>query len=451
MGAPQIHPPVNESWLARRREEALDPGLPIIDPHHHLWDRPGSRYLMDDVLADTALGHNIRATVFVECHSSYRPSGAEAFRPVGETEFVEQIAASCDQRQPAGPRIAAGIVAYADLRLAQTPKVLEAHWQAAPTRLKGIRQRAAWDASPDISIAPPAPPPHLLTDPAFQAGFAHLAGLELVFDAWCFHPQLGELLDLAVRFPSTLIVINHVGGMIGIGHYRSCGSEVFKEWRSRIALLAALPNVRVKLGGLGMKLAGFDLSGRVAPASSDELAELWRPRIETCVELFGSKRCMFESNFPVDKGSCSYVTLWNAFKIIAKQCSAQEREDLLCVPRTSSALICRKNRLTSAHYDRAAMIAGADSSLERSNNEPCIDRAADGITYDPAGPSIEDRSQVHKADRDCDIGDVGHPQLVGAIQARILREIGEDRIIVIAICCRDKPPPLLWNSAHARA
>ena len=122
MGAPQIHPPVNESWLARRREEALDPGLPIIDPHHHLWDRPGSRYLMDDALADTALGHNIRATVFVECHSSYRPSGAEAFRPVGETEFVEQIAASCDQRQPAGPRIAAGIVAYADLRLAQTPK-----------------------------------------------------------------------------------------------------------------------------------------------------------------------------------------------------------------------------------------------------------------------------------------------------------------------------------------
>ncbi|MEE9254898.1 MAG: amidohydrolase family protein [Pseudomonadales bacterium] len=334
-------------WLASTLEEVLEPELPICDPHHHLWDHPDSRYLLDEVLLDTSpstssgqapsagsgqapsTGHNVRSTVFVECASMYRAAGPPELRPVGETEFVQGIAAMSASGGYAETRIAAGIVSFADLALgARAAEVLEAHVAASPNRFKGIRHASGWHESPDIRNSHTNPPQGLLLDSTFREGFQKLAEYGLSFDAWLYHPQLHELADLAKAYPATIIILDHMGGPLGVGPYEGEREAVFAEWRKSIALAAQCPNVVVKLGGVNMPINGFGWHRREAPPTSTELLEATREYYLTCLELFGVERCMFESNFPVDKRSCSYAVLWNTFKRLTEDFAASERAAL---------------------------------------------------------------------------------------------------------------------------
>jgi predicted TIM-barrel fold metal-dependent hydrolase len=321
--------PVREEWLARRVEAIIEPGLPIVDPHHHLWDRPRWRYMFEDLLADLNSGHNIVATVFLQCRAFHRAEGPEAMRPVGETEFVNGVAAMSASGRYGAARVCAGIVGNADLRLGdRVQEVLEAHIRAGGDRFRGIRHITAWDADP-LLLNPAYPvAPGLLGDATFRAGFARLAPLDLSFDAWLFHPQIGELAALARAFPNTRIVLNHVGGPLAIGAYAGQRAEVLGRWRAAVRDLAACPNVFAKLGGMGMRINGFGFHDAAEPPSSEQLAAAWRPYVETCIDSFGASRCMFESNFPVDKGSYSYAIGWNAFKRLASGASAAEKADL---------------------------------------------------------------------------------------------------------------------------
>ncbi len=321
--------PVRQAWLDRRTEPILEPELPIVDPHHHLWDRPGWRYLLDELLADTSSGHNVVATVYVQARAMYRATGAEEMRPVGETEFINGVAAMSASGIYGKTSHCAGIVGHADLTLgSRVEPVLAAHIRAGGDRFRGIRHITAWDA--DASLRNPAysPPRGLLGDKAFREGFAVLGRLGLSFDAWLYHPQIGELADLARAFPATRIVLNHVGGPIGIGAYAGKRDEVFGGWAKSIKTLAACPNACVKLGGLGMRMGGFGFHEQPEPPSSEALAAAWRPYVETCIAAFGASRCMFESNFPVDKGSYGYPVFWNACKLLAKGASKTDKADL---------------------------------------------------------------------------------------------------------------------------
>lgn len=321
--------PVRQEWLSRWHEDILEPELPIVDPHHHLWDRGGWRYLLDELLADLTSGHNILATVFVQCRSMQRADGPEELRPVGETEFVNGVAAMSASGGYGQTQICAGIVGHADLQLgARVRAVLEAHVRAGGGRFRGIRHIAAWDADASTMNPGNPAPPRMLADSAFREGFAQLAPLNLSFDAWLYHPQIEELTDLARAFPDTRIVLNHVGGPLGIGVYADRRDEVFTGWQHSISDLATCPNVHVKVGGLGMRINGFGFEQALEPPSSQALADAWRPYVETCVEAFGAGRCMFESNFPVDKGSYPYAAYWNACKRLAAGASADEKADL---------------------------------------------------------------------------------------------------------------------------
>jgi predicted TIM-barrel fold metal-dependent hydrolase len=316
-------------WLSQVVEEALEPELPIIDPHHHLWDYPESRYVVTDFLEDTAEGHNIVQSVFVECKSQYRTDGPQASRPVGETAYVRRLADQSDAAFPDRTRIATGIVGYADLTMgAAVDAVLAEHVDAGGGRFRGIRHACAWDASDEVRNSHTNPPEGLLLQENFREGFALLNKHGLSFDAWHYHTQIPELIDLARAFPKTSIILDHVGGPLGIGPYAGKRDEVFQQWKSAIAELAQCPNVSVKLGGLAMKICGFGWHNREKPPTSDELAEATAPYYHFCIDQFGVERCMFESNFPVDKLSVSYGVLWNAFKKIAREYSNAERAAL---------------------------------------------------------------------------------------------------------------------------
>jgi predicted TIM-barrel fold metal-dependent hydrolase len=323
----RIHPP-DEAWLARRPPDPiLEPELPIIDTHHHLWDRGGHRYFLPDFLADAATGHKLVASVFVECHSMYRADGPEDLRPVGETEFVAGQAAMSASGRYGPARVAAGIVGFADLTLGdRVEPVLEAHLRAGGGRFRGVRHSAAWDASDVIGNSAVADGPHLYRRSDFRAGLKVLTRLGLSLDAWVFHPQLADVVDLARAFPDTTIVLGHVGGVLGYGPYAGTPKEVRAAWEARITELARCPNVVVKLGGMMMRLAAYDYRTQPAPPTSAELAALWRPYVETCIERFGANRCTFESNFPVDKMGIGWAGLWNALKRIAGGASAAEKE-----------------------------------------------------------------------------------------------------------------------------
>ena len=314
----------NPEWLGKLTEAILEPDLPIIDPHHHLWNHPGSRYLLDELLADVNSGHNITATVFVQCGSGYRTSGPEEMRPIGESEFVRAIAEEADRRRTP-TKICAGIVSFADLRLPNVDAVLEAQIAAAGGRFRGIRQIAAHDAA-IVGGSSYVPPPGLMDDPAFRRGLRRLPAHNLTFEAWIYHPQIKTLSAVARDCPEVKIVLNHFGGPLGVGPYQR--SDVFPGWRTDIRDLARCPNVYVKLGGLAMIVNAFDFHLAPLPPSSGELANAWRPYVETCIEAFGADRCMFESNFPVDKGACSYPVLFNAFKRLASGASDGEKADL---------------------------------------------------------------------------------------------------------------------------
>jgi len=319
--------PDREQWLARTVEPALDAGLPVCDPHHHVWIHPGSRYLVDELLADFG-GHRVTSTVFVECHQFYRDQGPEHLRAVGETEYVAALAGP--HRAAAGvAQIAAGIVGFADLTQgAAVREVLDAH-RAASDRFRGIRYATAWDASPQIRKSHTGAPAGLLADRRFREGFDCLRDGGLVFDAWAYHRQLPELADLARAFPDVAIVVDHAGGPLGIGPYAGRRDEVYALWRAHIIELSRLPNVAVKLGGLTMTMSGHGWHKRDAPPGSAEIAAAIAPYVHTCIEHFGPDRCMFESNFPVDRASCSWSVLWNAYKRLARSYSPGERAALL--------------------------------------------------------------------------------------------------------------------------
>jgi L-fuconolactonase len=307
-------------------EAILEPELPICDPHHHLWDFPTSRYLLPELLADCESGHNVTSTVFVECGSFYTGGVSDGMQFVGETEFVNGVAAMAASGRYGPVKACEGIVGRADLSVgAAVEAVLERHVRAGNGRFRGIRHAGAWDASADIRPSHTNPPPGLYGEDAFRQGFSRLSRLGLSFEAWQYHTQIGDVAGLAKAFPETLILLNHVGGPLGIGPYAGKREAVFAEWRQAIRELALYPNVWVKLGGLGMAICGFEFHKRPQLPDSTELAEAWRPYVETCIAAFGPERCMFESNFPVDRVSCSYATLWNAFKRIAAGASADEK------------------------------------------------------------------------------------------------------------------------------
>src|SRR5229473_4826371 len=318
-----------EDWLALRKEEVIDPTRPIVDPHHHLWDRGGQRYLIEELAADIGSGHNIVATVYVEARSMYRAGGPEALRPVGEVEFANGAAVMSASGGYGPAAICAGIVGHVNLLLGDGARaVLEAEIAAGQGRFRGIRHSSAWDADPNVAGMYATRPKGLLLDSSFRKGFACLTPLGLSFDAWLFHPQLNEFVDLARAFPDTRICLDHCGGPVGIGGYAGRRDEIFPVWKASIQQAAKCENVVVKLGGLAMCLLGYDFHLRPKPPSSEEAAAAWRPYIETCIEAFGPNRCMFESNFPPDKGQCSYQVIFNAFKRIAAHYSEGEKTAL---------------------------------------------------------------------------------------------------------------------------
>ena len=330
----RIFPP-REAWLAKAPPEPiLDPELPIIDTHHHLWVRRGGetreapefRYLLPEFLADAATGHNIVASVFVQCHAMHRADGPEPMKPVGETEFVAGIAAMSDSGGHGATRVAAGIVGHADLTAGDwvTP-VLEAHIRAGGGRFRGVRHSAGHDPDPVIGNSAPDIQPGLYLRDDFRAGMKRLSGLGLSLDAWGFHPQIPDVTDLARAFPYATIVLGHCGGPLGYGRHAGRRDEVFADWRKSITELAKCGNVTVKLGGMMMRLAAYDYGSLDAPPSSAQLADHWRPYVETCLDLFGANRCVVESNFPVEKMGIGYAALFNALKRLASGASAEEK------------------------------------------------------------------------------------------------------------------------------
>jgi L-fuconolactonase len=317
------------AWVAKLNEPALEPELPIVDPHHHLWQRTGNDYLFHDLLADTKTGHNIVATVFVDCHSMYRKEGPAELRCTGETEFANGVAAMSASGLYGNLRACAGIISHVDLRLgSKAGAVFDAQIAAGNGRFKGIRYQTGWDADPGIRNSRTDPTPELTRDKTWREGFKELAKRDLVFDSWLYHPQIGEVADLADAFPNTQIVLDHIGGPLGYAGYAGRHDEVRTAWKKSMTELAKRRNVTVKVGGLGMAMGWFDFYTRPAPPSSQQLADAFKPWIETCIELFGAERCMFESNFPVDKITSGYGVLWNAFKRVAAKASAAEKTAL---------------------------------------------------------------------------------------------------------------------------
>ncbi|MBK9609779.1 MAG: amidohydrolase family protein [Betaproteobacteria bacterium] len=322
-----------QDWLARSpREQALESGLPIVDAHHHLYGgaTDANFYRKEDLQRDVGGGHRIIGTVYVEGYGAgWRQTGPEALRPVGEVERIINIAGTPMESPEGSCQVAAGIVAHADLTQGDAvEEVLHAHLAAAKGRLRGIRHHTAHaDGLVGRFIKVP-PKPHLMADPSFRKGFARLGPSGLGYDAWIYHHQLGELIDLADAFPDTAIVLDHVGGVIGVGEPTSRRAAVRARWAQDLRDLAARDNVRVKLGGMGMPVFGFGFEDRERPAGSAELAQAWQPLIDVCIDAFGTRRCMFESNFPVDQQSCGYIELWNAFKLASRALSPDERSDL---------------------------------------------------------------------------------------------------------------------------
>lgn len=329
------HP--GNAWLAQTVEPALEPELPICDPHHHLWPetesrQPYTRYLMDELTVDVASGHNIRSTVFIEARALYRADGPEELRPIGEVEFADAQA-----NLGAGGPVSA-IVGRADLQLGEdVGPVLDAHIAASPTRFRGIRHSVTSDPNPE-AVGTTNSEPGLLADKRFRAGARVLASRGLTFEAWLYHPQLLELVDFARAVPNLTIILNHVGGLTRVGPYAREEQRTLTAWRDGIAAVAACPNVLVKLGGLGMPRTGFDYHTRSVPIGSEELAAGLAPFITYCIDQFGPARAMFESNFPVDKVSYSYPILWNAFKRI---CAGYPQDDRAALLHDTAARVYR--------------------------------------------------------------------------------------------------------------
>jgi L-fuconolactonase len=315
--------PGTDEWLALVSEPIVDPERPIVDPHHHLWDRSGSRYVLEDLWSDSGSGHNVIKTVFLECHASYFEDGPEHLRPVGETAFVEEIAAA--SRKGEGAEIA-GIVSHADLRRADLDEVLDAHEQAAKGLFRGIRDAGARDPHPEALMIPGRATERLYELADFRQGVATLGERGLTFDTWHYHHQNLAFRDLAAAVPGTTMILDHFGTPIGVGSYATQREEIFSQWRDDIAAIARCPNVVAKLGGLAMPDNGFGWNTRSKPATSDEFVKAQARYYHHTIDCFGPERCMFESNFPVDRLSLSYHVLWNGLKKIATGYSDAEQQ-----------------------------------------------------------------------------------------------------------------------------
>ncbi len=338
-------------------EVALDPGLPIVDPHHHLWDLAAHlahlhghplleavaltpRYLVPELLDDIAGGHRVVATVYMECGAHYHDHGPDELKPVGEVAYAGRVAEACAGSE--GPQLCAGIVGFADFRLGEgIARALEAAVEAGGGRLRGVRYMAAHDADADVLGATGRVPAGVLQDPVFRRAYAQLRRFDLSFDAWVLEPQLADVVDLAQAFPDTPIIVDHTGSPVGLASYRGRLQERYADWAESIRRLAACPNVTIKLGGLGNPLSGLSDD---AGLDSKALAESWRPYLWHAIECFGADRCLFESNFPVDRAAVDYVTLWNAFKRITAGATLTERHALFA--RTAA-------RIYRIHHDLA--------------------------------------------------------------------------------------------------
>jgi len=318
-------------WHALTQEAPLEPDLPICDPHHHFWDRraariPYQRYQLDEIVQDIESGHNVRSTVFIECRSMYRNDGPVEMRPVGEVEYVQGQAAAGASGLYGTARPAAAIIGHANLNLGEKVEpVLAALQAASPNRFRGIRHSVTWDPHPEVENTAAHKKQGQLRTSEFRAGARVLARMGYTLEGWCYHPQLEEMAVFAKAVPELTIILNHVGGLLRTGPYANRDDEVLAQWRKGIAAVAACPNVVVKLGGIGMVRCGFDWHSREKPIGSEELATAQAPFLSYCIEKFTPARCMFESNFPVDKVSFSYNVMWNAFKRFSKSYSASER------------------------------------------------------------------------------------------------------------------------------
>ena len=320
--------PVRAKWLEQVSEEALEPDLPIIDAHHHLWKLPHDTYLLPELLADLRPekgGHNLVATVFAECGAMYRTDGPPELRSVGEVEFANGVAAQSASGAFGPSRACAAIFGSVDLMLGrEAGRVLDAHIARAPDRYRGVRPIVASDPHGVLDPWPNAPE-GMMASAAFRDGARELARRGLSLDIWVFHHQLNEVATLAAAVPDLTIILDHIGTPLGMGYYAGRRAEVFADWQSRLSQVSACPNVVVKLGGLNMHFNGFCWNERPLPPTSDELAVADGPYYRAAIDLFGPDRCLFESNFPMDKRACGYGVLWNAHKKIARGFSAEDK------------------------------------------------------------------------------------------------------------------------------
>ena len=317
-----------EDWLASVEEEILEPERRIVDPHHHLFDtiEMFPQYGLEDLWADTAT-HGVEQTVYLECTEHYRGDGPEKLAPVGETEWAAAVAAEGARSRPEASRIGA-IVGTANLCLgARVREVLEAHRAASPL-FRGIRDAAIWDPDETIHSTDRASDPNLYGEARFREGFAQLAPLGMTFDAYHYHTQTLHFAGLARAFPETTLILDHLGTPLGTGAYQGKREEVFEVWKKDLAELATCPNVVIKLGGLAMPWSGFGFEEGAKPPTSDELVAAQARYYHHAIDCFGPDRCMFESNFPVDRLSISYPVLWNAFKKLAAGYSETEKDAL---------------------------------------------------------------------------------------------------------------------------
>jgi predicted TIM-barrel fold metal-dependent hydrolase len=309
-------------------EAVVEPELRIIDPHHHLWDVAGAYYRAPQLVADARGGHHVVATVFVECKTHFDTDLPAGFASVGETRFAaEQAREAAEMSGNTG--LVKGFVAYGDPLAANVEAVLEAHLDAAQGRMRGVRVRAAWHAHPAFAAPADGPTEQTISSPELDRYCSVLEDMGLTLDLWVYHTQLDEAAALARRHPGLTIVLNHCGGLLGIGPFAGMQADVREVWAASLARVAANRNVVVKIGGLAMPRTGMSFAAAEKPASSIEMVERWSPYVRTCISLFGAERSMFESNFPVDKGSCNYVALWNAFKLLSSEYPAAQRRALL--------------------------------------------------------------------------------------------------------------------------
>lgn len=317
-----------DDWLAQTQEPTLEPDIPICDPHHHFWiSRPEpvhyQQYLLPELSADVGSGHNVRSTVFIEVRCAYRQDGPEEMKPVGEVEYIQTIADASVSGVQGPTRAAAAIIGHADLKLGEGVRpVLAAMQAASPDRFRGVRHSVGWDESPELANRDIK---GALSTEGYRSGAKVLAGMGLILENSLYFHQLPELAEFARAVPDLTIVLNHIGGLLRVGPYANRDGEVMTEWRRGVEEVAQCPNIVIKLGGVGQLRYGYHWDDREIPIGSEELAETLGPLMDHCIQQFGPSRCMFESNFPVDKISYSYNVVFNAFKRLSKSYSASER------------------------------------------------------------------------------------------------------------------------------